>query len=329
MAKLKISDKLINILIDGLLIYFGNFKKFFIYMAFPVLGQLLGILWIFGFNYLYTSNLPSLIAKYPVFDNFSTIILVTLIIALPGMFLFMKAFWDFLVAYGALNSMTEAAITTGKIYDFPAYNAVVTRRTFKYIALWLLFSIFTLIAISPLFWIIGIIFFIYFVLIFQVFTFEEDKSVTDCFKRSLFLVKGDFARTFAILTFLAVLTYWLIGWGLNLLLNVTGLTDQLSLMLEGWAKSFPLDNVNSMLATFNAPQITPLDIAKGVIEQAVVFVCVGFTLPLRSITWTLWYKNLSSIKDKQVKNSSKMYSASKKKLDPEILRRAKEKDDQN
>lgn len=322
MGNYKVKNSALSVLWEGLKIYCTYFSKFALYMLFPVLGQIAGLLWVFSMTYWFTGNLDYLMREIPALNSFTTILACLMLIALPGLILWMKAFWDFLVAYGALNSMTEAAVSTGKIYDFPAHNAVVTRRTFTFIAIWLLFSIFSLIAVIPFFWIIGFIFFVYFVLIFQVFTFEENVSPTGCFKRSLMLIKGNFAKTLAMMTVLFAVTYYFLEIGVSVIFDAVELTPLLLRLLEGWASTIPVDAINMILATANAPQITPLDIANSAIQQIIFFVVVGFTLPLRSIVWTLWYKSLSDrdgVPAKVTKNG-------KKKLDPEILKRAKEKD---
>lgn len=337
MAKFKINDNVLGIVWQGASIYFKNFSKFMHYMAFPVLGQLFGLILVFGFTHLYNTYLPGLIETNPMFNNFTTIIFCSLLVGLPGLFIFTKAFWDYLVSYGALNSMAEAAMTTGKIYDFPAYNAVVTRRTFKYIMLWLAFSIFTLISSIPLLWIIGLILFAYFVLIFQVFTFEDDKSVYGCFKRSLQLIKGNLAKTFGLLAVLFLLTYWLLQTGIVSLMDAMQLSGLFASFIEGWTKNLPLEQINAILTSVSVPPITPIQIAKSIVENAVFFIIVGFTLPLRSIVWTLWYKKLTPVEAKPVKTNSKKTlkvsdkttlknSKTPKKIDPEIIRRAWLKD---
>ena len=118
-----------KIFFEGLKIFCFNFHKFFLYMAFPVLGQILGLVLIFGLTYWYTESLPDLIQKYPTFNNFSTILIVMLLITVPGLLIWAKAFWDYLVAYGALNSMTEGALNTGRVYDFSAHKGFVTKKT--------------------------------------------------------------------------------------------------------------------------------------------------------------------------------------------------------
>ena len=45
--------------------------------------------------------------------------------------------------------------------------------------------------------------------------------------------------------------------------------------------------------------ITPLMIANEIWASAVLFAVAGLTLPMRSICWTLWYKNLSENKSEK------------------------------
>ena len=156
----------------------------------------------------------------------------------------------------------------------------------------------------------------------NVFTFEEEVTPSGCFKRSLMLVKGNFAKTLAIMTVLFALTYYFIELGISVIFDALKITDFLLGLFEGFASMIPVDGINSILAISGAPQITPLDISRSIIQQIIFFLVVGFTLPLRSIIWTMWYKNLSDrdgVPAKVTKNS-------RKKLDPEILKRAKEKD---
>lgn len=323
MAKSKLNGTVLGVLWDGVKIFCVHFKKYFLYMLFPVLGQFAGLFWVFGTSYLFTQNLDYLTREIPALDNFMTIMICLMLITLPGLILWMKAFWDYLVSYGALNSMTEAAMSTGKIYDFPAYNAVVTKRAGKFICIWLLFSLFSLVAAIPFCWVLGLIFFVYFVLIFQVFTFEEDVSPSGCFKRSLMLVKGNFARTLAVMVVLFAVTYYFLELGVSVIFDALKISQLFYGLLEGWASSIPLDSVNAILAMGGSVQITPLDISKSIVQQVIFLLVVGFTLPLRSIVWTLWYKSLSD-KDGV---PSKISHKSSKKLDPEIIRCAKNKDE--
>lgn len=324
MAKYKISESLLGVLWDGLKLYVLHFKQFSKFMLFPVLGQFIGVTWALASSYFFTKNLDYLIKEIPVLNSYVAILTCTLLIAAPGLILFMKAFWDYLVAYGAINSMTEGAMATGKIYDFPAHRAVITRRAGTFILLWLIFSLFAFVSSSIfLLWLIGAIFFVYFVLIFQVFTFEEDVSPKGCFKRSLMLVKGNFSRTFAIMLVLGVATYYLMPMAVLMVFDAIKLSPHLYSMLEGFALRIPVDTVNSILTLVNQPTITPLDISKSIVGLSVSSVVVMATLPLRSVVWTLWYKVLSE----RDGVPAKLTKSGKKKLDPEILKRAKNKND--
>ena len=328
MAKAKTENSVFDVLIEGVKLYFMNFLKFTQYMAFPVLGQVLGLGLIFGLANLYTSNLPSLIEKYPAFNNFSTIVWCVILITVPGMIIFLKAFWDFLVAYGALNSMAESALTTGKVYDFPAHNALITQRTFKFVGLWFVISILSLIAVNPLLWIIAAVFFVYFVLVFQVFVFEPDVSIIGCFKRSFELIKGNFAKTFIIMGVIGFFTHYLFVEGFSVFFDLTKLTETLITPLESWVmNNIPLDGFNNWLLNLNprADILTPTKVAQSFIYQIAFFIVTGFTLPLRSTCWTLWYKTLSAgSANAKIEKKTKTV----KRLDKNILKRAEKKEDE-
>lgn len=315
---------------EGIKIYALNIHKFLLYMAFPVLGQLIGLVMIFGLTYWFTRNYQNLAVKYAPLNDFSTLLTVVVITIIPGLLIFMKAFWDYLVAYGAVNSMTEGYLNTGKVYDFRAHNEVVTNRTFSYIILWLLFGIFAFLSVIPVFWIIGAVFFIYFILIFQVFTFEQGVSPVGYFKRSMSLVKGKFARTFLLMILLGIFTYYFLPAGLSVIFDYLNLTDILAKVFEAWAYTLPLEP----LEQFN---ITPALIGNELVKELIFLIVVGFTLPVRSICWTLWYKNLyfddsTEIIEKKRKSSKKVsaktFKIEKRGIDPEIIRRARLEDDE-
>ncbi len=316
---------------EGIKIYALNIHKFFLYMAFPVLGQLLGLFMIFGITYWYTQNFQNLIVKYPAMNDISTMLICIILSVIPGLLIWTRAFWDYLVSYGALNSMTDGYLNTGRVYDFRAHNSVVSKKVFSYIALWLLFSVFTLVSLIPVFWIIGFIFFIYFILIFQVFTFENGLSPVGYFRRSLQLVKGRFARTFLLMMLLVVFTYYLLTSGLSVIFDALNLTAKLAKVFESWAYSLPVEH-------FERFGITPSIIGKETVNQIIFFIVVGFTLPLRSICWTLWYNNLASgsedyeerrpKKKASKKVAAKTFKIEKRGIDPEIIRRARLEDDE-
>ncbi len=290
----KIKDSVWSIFVEGLNLYFKNSGSFFRYMAFPVFGQIFGITLTLIASYFYTVNLPKWIVKGGIFDNFSMIFLILFVITLPGLFIFAKAFWEYLVAYGAVNSMVDNMLKSGKVYDFPAHTEVVTRRTAKFVGLWFLLALFIIIGSFPLFWVIAGIMFVYFVLIFQVFTFEPDKSVLECFQKSVSLIKGRFTRTLGLMALLGALTYWILPDLIQFLFKIINITAFLVIPVDIWINQLPINEINKMLLqTPTAYQVTSLFIARTVVEISLGYIVICLTLPLRSICWALWYKNLN------------------------------------
>lgn len=290
----KIKNSVWGVFTQGLHLYFTNFGSFMKYMAFPVFGQLIGILVTLLTAFLYAANLPNFITKGGIFDNFSMIFLVLLIIIIPGLFIFAKAFWDYLVAYGAINSMVENMLKSGKVYDFPAHTELITRRTAGFIGVWIIYSILLFIGLCPLFWIIIGILFVYFVLVFQVFTFEPDKSPVECFQKSFMIIKGNFARTLGLLALLTVLTYWALPAFFNFLLTLGNIITFFAIPFDIGVQQLPIAQINNLLLqTPTAYQITSLMIAKWLVEASLSSIIIFLTLPIRSICWALWYKNLN------------------------------------
>ena len=320
---------ILNIFFEGLKIFCLNIHKFALYMAFPVLGQLIGTFLIFLPVFWFAQNMNDLTSKYAFLNETSNFLLSVLVLSVPGIIILLKAFWDYLVAYGALNSMTEGWLNTSKVYDFKSHNEVVLKKTFSFVALWFLFSIFLLISIIPIFWIIGFIFFVYFILIFQVFTFEDGLSPAGYFKRSFELVRGNFLRTFILMLTLFVLTYILIPKGLTVLFDAGGLSGFMSKGFEAWAFTLPIEPLEPY-------GVSPAKIANSMVEQVAFFIGVGFTLPLRSICWTLLYGEYSKdgsvgevpSKKRSKGKKSKDFKIEKREIDPEIIRRARLEDDE-
>jgi len=322
------NKSVLNVFFEGLKIYSLNIHKFILYMSFPVLGQILGIYLIFGSNYWFTNNLHNLSMKFPAFNNMSTMILLVVLAAVPGFVILLKAFWEFLVAYGALNSMTDGYLNTGKVYDFKSHKQVVLNRSFSFIALWMLFGIFTFISIIPIFWVIGAILFVYFVLIFQIFTFESGLSPVGYFKRSFNIIKGNFVRTFMLIVLLFILTYLILPAGLSVIFDYLNWTANLSSAFEAWAFTLPIEPVEKF-------GVTPSVIGNLITSQFVFIIMAGFTLPLRSICFTLWYSNLAEPvevqkpkKSRKQSKQAKTFKIEKREIDPEIIRRARLEDDE-
>ncbi len=289
MSKYKVKNSIWFALAEAIRIYFGNIDKFFTYMLFPVFGQIIGIALAFGLSLGFADIVAAKV------DSVTKAMLIILLLAVPGLLIFAKAFWDYMVAYVALNSMTEGAITTGKVYDFQSHNQVATRRSFKYIVFICVVGVLSSLASNILLMVPGFVLWIYFILVFQVFTFEDELSIQDCFKRSFLLVRGNWARTFVLMAILAFFSIFIITQGVTVVFDYLNLTDKACSIFNFISNQVPLDLCNKALAYFKMPIITPDIISKTIFETVVAMIVTGLTLPIRSICWTIWYYNLSEL----------------------------------
>lgn len=308
MSKYKMKNSIWFVLFEGLKIYFSNIDKFILYMLFPVLGQVLGIALCFGL----TLGLSDKIAAKA--DSISSAMLFILLLAIPGLLIFAKAFWDYVVAYVALNSMTEGAVTSGKVYDFKSHNEVATRRSLKYIGFLLILSVLMSLGTSIFFIIPGFVLWIYLILIFQIFTFEPDLSIWECYKKSFVLVKGDWGRTFSLMLILAFFSIFIITQGITVVFDYLNLTKSVCSIFDFIGKLLPLHTINHAFSYARLPyNITVEMVSNWIFVTILSCIVAGLTLPIRSICWSLWYKNLSDIKDtEQVKDTKRSKKITRK-----------------
>ncbi len=308
MSKYKMKNSIWFVLFEGLKIYFSNIDKFILYMLFPVLGQVLGIALCFGL----TLGLSDKIAAKA--DSISSAMLFILLLAIPGLLIFAKAFWDYVVAYVSLNSMTEGAVTSGKVYDFKSHNEVATRRSFKYIGFLLILSVLMSLGTSIFFIIPGFVLWIYLILIFQIFTFEPDLSIWECYKKSFVLVKGDWGRTFSLMLILAFFSIFIITQGITVVFDYLNLTKSVCSIFDFIGKLLPLHTINHAFSYARLPyNITVEMVSNWIFVTILSCIVAGLTLPIRSICWSLWYKNLSDIKDtEQVKDTKRSKKITRK-----------------
>ena len=315
MSKEKISLNIWSVLFEGLKIYFSNIDKFLLFMLFPVFGQFIGLSLTFGL----TIGLAPKVAEKT--DSLTGAMVMIFLLAIPGLLIFLKAFWDYMVCYVALNSMTEGAIMTGRVYDFQSHREVATRRAVKYIGFLLAVGFLSLIAVVcmviPILGLIPpLIVWIFFILVFQVFTFEDELSIKECFVRSKELVSGYWGRTFFLMFILAFFSIFIITEGMSVIFDCIHLTDPVTSLFDFAGEALPLEYVNKALRYINQPEITVNMISKFIYMSILGTVVAQLSLPIRSICYTLWYRNLSAKKDTNSQNT-KNKKRSKKEKDEE------------
>lgn len=319
----------LGIFIESIGLYFSNFDKFVKYMTFPVLGQVGGLLLVLTLTMIYTKHIPQI-------ENINILLLLSILVTLPGLLIFTKSFWEYLVAYGAVNSMLSNMLKSGKVYDFDAHTELIKRRTIPFVGLWFLFGVFSLLAVFPLFWVPAGVIAVFCVLVFQVFTYEPELSPIGCVKRSMQLVKGHFASTFMLMALVGALTYVFVPQIVNKVFELIKLTDCFANMITPFVEQLPIAELNALLSVAYIPAIEVKNIAVFAVTTTAAQIFIQYTLPLRSILWGLWYEELNGtlpVKSTKKKPSEKLMEASKKKysskkLDRNILKRAMEKDDE-
>ena len=304
-----------GIFTESIGLYFSNFGQFVKYMSFPVLGQVIGLVIIFACTGIYTANLPELMEKYPIFKEFNTLVFASIVVALPGMIILLKAFWEYLVAYGAINSMLENMLKSGKVYDFDAHTELIKRRSVPFVGLWLIIGIFSLLAIFPLLWIPAGVIGIYLVLIFQVFTYEPELSPVGCIRKSFNLIKGHFASTFILVIFAGLLTYVFIPQSICTLFEWSGGTKFIAGLIMPFVNQLPLEDLNITLAYYHLPLIESSKIALTIVSAFIAQILIQYTLPMRSLLWGMWYKELNG----SIPAVEKKKRSSKRKKPSEIL----------
>jgi hypothetical protein len=238
-------------------------------MSFPVLGQIAGLGLVFLLTYFYAKNMPNIVEKVAILNDVKILFLILFLLVLPGLAIFMKAFWEYLVAYGAVNSMVENMLKSGKVYDFDAHTELVKRRTMTFVGLWFLFGIFSLISIIPFFWVPCGVLTVFFVLIFQIFTFEPEQTPFGYVKRSLELVKGHFLSTFFLLALVGALTYVFVPQLANLFFEYTNLTKIFSNMVLPIINELPMA-VECNLLKFNEDGICIGEIVNVSADESVL-----------------------------------------------------------
>ena len=295
---------------DGIKYYFQHFGEFSKYMLFPVFGQLLGLGVIAITTIIYLTILPNLIAKYSFFNNTLNLILTSIAITIPGLAILLRAFWNYLAAYGVLSSITANMVKSGNIYDIPAHKELINQNAFQYILLWILYGIFMTLAFVPIFWIPAIILFIFFILIFQVFTFEEKPNAIKVFEISFKMIQGHFTSTLILAALVGLFSFIIIP---NLICWAVSFIHTSSIILG-------LFNVPNETILFSPINLTAEAIYKFVESFSLSSIIIMFLLPIRSITWTLWYKKLLT----GYKREQRKISKATTKLDQRIIDRAME-----
>ncbi len=299
MAKRK-SNKILGVL--G--IFFTSIRTYFLYLdqcakylAFPVFGQILSVAVMFTLTYYFNTNLENIKNSAPFLNNDTTPYILFWIVILPFLIIFIKALYEYIIAFSALNILFFTVSHKKKVkdIDFKSNNKVIERKLINYIFLMLIVTL--LLYIPPLCFIAPLIW-IFICLCFQVFAFENDVNSIKAVSRSIELVKGNVIATIILLLLVTALTYWFLPVLFLWALNKISFTSFLIGRIEVFAQLISLDRINDILAILDI-NITPISIARNTADILICSVIVAFTLPYRCCCFTELYRlyDYEKIKD--------------------------------
>ncbi len=284
-----------SIICESVKLYFINLDKFLKYMTFPVLGQVFGIVLIFVSSYFFSCNFEVIKYRYPIFQNVQFTFLTLTLITLPGFLIFIKAFYDYLIAIGAICSMSvNLKAKDGTISDMKTHNEIISRHITSYLVLILISSL--IVSLGSLFFIIGgIITFIYLAFVIQSFALNENLNIFNHISKSFEVVKGRFFIAFLLLFFMFVMSYLLlpdiIHWGF-----IWANWDSFFVnFIEAYIIKLPIGQINDLLNSIESINIhiDSLMLSKYIFKSFVSLIVAGYTLPIRDIAMTLFFRRFS------------------------------------
>ncbi len=290
-------------------IFFSSIKTYFLYLdqcfkylAFPILGQVIGIILIFTCAYYFRTNIDNIKNISDFFRKDSNLIIIYIAVLLPFLLIFIKAVYDYIIAFCSLNLLfyTVSNKKKTKNIDFKSNNRIIERRLFQYVILMLIITI--LIIIPPLIFIAPLIW-LFLCLSFQVFSFENNIGAIGAISRSFELVKANIIPTIILLFLCYVTTYWFLPGMFIWLSEKISLSYFLINRCESFVQILPLDNINDILSIVNF-RLDSLTLARTIVEGGISFIIIGFTLPFRCCCFTELYKFYDGEKIKEISKES-------------------------
>jgi len=291
--KRKVSLNAFKIFFTSVKVYFLYLDKFVKYLMFPVFGQIFGLIALFIVAYLFTVNMTTLGEKIPFLLSERNLLITYCCCLAPFFVIFLKAFYEYLIAFSALNSVCYIITPKKKVQEisFDTHNEAIERRIFHYIVLLFLFTLISIILTVPVSW----IFIPFFVLVFQVFALEQSAGARYSISRSVDLVKGHYLQTLIAIILVVLFTYIFIPELFIWAFNYFKITQYLVIPVEKFLSAMPIDfdSVNAMLKANMMPMTLEItECSKKIVDATIYTIFIMFTLPLRCCTFTNLYAAL-------------------------------------
>ena len=298
-----------NKIIDVFLIFFSSIKTYFLYLdqcvkylLFPIFGQLISLIILFTIVYYFNTNIDNIRNISAFFEDDKHLFVIYSLTLLPFLIVFIKAVYDYIIAFCALNLLFYTVSNKKKVkdIDFGANRKVIERKIINYVIL--IFLVTFLLIVPPLIFVAPIIW-VFLSLSFQVLSFENDISGQRAISRSIELVKGNVIPTVILLLLCSIVTYWFLPsmfiWACEKLSLITFMIGR----IETFVNLLSLDSLNELLSIINF-KLDSLTIAKYMAENVVTLIVIAFTLPFRCCCFTQLYKLYDSEKIKDFSKES-------------------------
>jgi hypothetical protein len=311
MGKSKSGTNIFVIIFKSLMIYIKNFLPLSRLMLFPVFGQIIGLFLIFYPTYLYKEYYLAKLSGDNLQQNLVFILLGSLFIVIPGFAVFLKAFWDYMVAMVSLNPMVSDIEKKRNLDDFKVYNSSVKLKTNNYVILLLLLSVLWLavcifpffafflglfinaVFIAPIFLLMALISVIFSIILsvnlslaFQIFAFESISPI-EIIKKSWNLVKGNFWRTVFMGIVLLIATLFIVPGLIASIVEKSPLMDYLIHPFESYVNLFSKNPV--FIEFLSNIKMTSFGFSVTLALSTVGTIITAMMLPWGSASFTLLY----------------------------------------
>ncbi|MBE7704780.1 MAG: hypothetical protein E7Z90_03065 [Cyanobacteria bacterium SIG29] len=283
-------------------IFFASIKTYFLYLdqcakylAFPIFGQLISLVLLLTITYFFATNIENIKNIHEFFNNDKHLLTTFYVIIAPFLLVFLKAFFNYLIAFCSLNILffTNSKSKKSKNIDFCANDNVIKRKLPNYIFLLLIVSLCSI--FPPIL--------IFLSLCFQVFALEGDVSAPKAFSRSFELVKDNIIPTIIMIILCWGSTYYFLPELFMWVSEKVSLSTFVLTKLEIFYSLLPIENYNEILSNINmSTNVTEL--AMYSFYAMLSFVIIGFTLPFRCCCFTELYRMYDSDKIKENSKST-------------------------
>ncbi len=310
-------QNIFQIFLKGLMIYLTGILPFSRVMLFPVFGQVLGIILILGPVYFYRVNFIEKLPVEQLQENIIFIFLGLILIVIPGFIIFLKAFWEYMIAMVSLNTMAAGILEKSGMGNFKAHNNAVKARSKDYIILlfilmgvWLILMLVPFIVLALGFGFLNKVFSmmlfglsivvcsiilavisVYLCLSFQVFAFEHISPV-GVIKKSFSMIDKNFWRAVVLGVILSVLTGGIAPYALQLLVKNSPALGYLAAPFDSYLAILADNPIVATVIDKLEPYIP--DIAGELALSTAGTLLTAFVLPLGSTCFTLLYLDINN-----------------------------------